>query len=164
VTTVDGHVLALWVTRPVPKKLSLRETIDAIHEQSGLAILAHPFEPTIAPRAFWRWLRDPQCLLDMGIDAIETHNAGAITPGHNTLARRVFDRLPVAVVGNSDAHSPATIATGITRFAGRTAVDLRQAMVRRQTSAEGSRWPLSVYLRYSIQRRHADFEPEFSLG
>lgn len=150
VTSRDGHVLALWITYAVPKRMSLHETICAIHEQNGVAILAHPFEPMIAPHTFWRYYHRPEVLITMEIDAVETYNAGAFTPGNNWLAQRVFNPLDIAVVGNSDAHMPASIATGITRFYGHTAADLRSALVQRQTVAEGTPWPLTVYLKLSI--------------
>ena len=63
VSSADGHVLALWVTQPIPRGLSLAETVSAIHEQGGVAVLAHPFELFIAPRAVWRVLRRPNDLL-----------------------------------------------------------------------------------------------------
>ena len=44
VTARGGHVLGLWVTKPIPIQLSIIETVDAIHEQGGVAILAHPGE------------------------------------------------------------------------------------------------------------------------
>lgn len=43
VSSRAGHILALWVTTPIPKGLSLSETAQAIHEAGGLAVLAHPF-------------------------------------------------------------------------------------------------------------------------
>lgn len=150
VTSAEGHVLALWVTQPIPRRLSLAETVIAIHELGGMAILAHPFEPTIAPMACIRHFQKPSVLIKIGIDAIETVNAGAFTPGHNWLARRVFESQEIAVVGNSDAHMPGSIGTGFTCFRGQTAADLRAALVRRDTVAEGTTWPLTVYLRYSI--------------
>jgi hypothetical protein len=39
VTSADGHVLARWVTEPIPKQRSLAETAAAIHEQNGFAVL-----------------------------------------------------------------------------------------------------------------------------
>lgn len=161
VTSADGHVLALWVTQPIPKGLSLLETAAAIHEAGGMAILAHPFEPTIAPHTFWRYLTAPCVLKEAGIDAVEIMNAGAFTPGCNWLAERVYGgkkrRLPV--VGNSDAHAPSLIGTGVTRFAGNTAADLRHALLAGETVAEGKPWPLIVYwklfITYRQQRRNA---------
>lgn len=150
VTSADGHVLALWVSVPIPMGMSLRETAAAIHEQSGIAVLAHPFEPTIAPHTLWRYLRHPEVLLQAGIDAVEVYNAGAITPGCNWLAQQVFSQIDIPVVGNSDAHMPASIATGVTYFGGRTAAELRAALTDGHTLAEGKSWPLTVYLRLSV--------------
>ncbi|NDJ61688.1 MAG: PHP domain-containing protein [Chloroflexi bacterium] len=146
VTSADGHVLGLWVTRPIPRLMPLIETVAAIHEQGGLAVLAHPFEPTIMWHSMWRYLRQPEVLIYSGVDAVEIHNAGAITPGSNWLARRVFGDGMLPVLGNSDAHMPGSIGTGITRFNGRTAADLRASIERGQTAAEGRSWAVTAYL------------------
>ena len=45
VTTLGGHLLALYVDRPIRPYKSLRTTILAIHEAGGLAIPAHPLVP-----------------------------------------------------------------------------------------------------------------------
>ena len=150
VTTRDGHVLALWCTEPIAKGMSLSETCSAIHEQGGIAVIAHPFEPMIAPKASWRYFRKPQVLVESGVDAIEVFNAGAITPGNNWLASLVFKNSPLPFVGNSDAHMPASVGTGITRFHGKTADDLRDSLKHGWTAAEGKPWGLTVYLKLSV--------------
>jgi hypothetical protein len=147
VTSHDGHVLALWVTQMIPGGMSLAETAAAIHEAGGVAILAHPLEPTIAPHTFLRYLRQPSVLLDAGIDAVEVWNAGAITPGCNWLAQRVYADVAIPKVGNSDAHMIASIGSGVTRFAGRSTDDLRRAIALGQTAAEGNIWPITTYLK-----------------
>ncbi|MDZ4765274.1 MAG: PHP-associated domain-containing protein [Chloroflexota bacterium] len=155
VTTADGHVLALWVTSPIPKGMSLSETTAAIHEQNGVAVLAHPLEPTIAPHTFWRYLTQPEVLQQSGVDAVEVFNAGAFTPGCNRLARYAYHRSTLPQLGNSDSHMVATIGSGYTRFKGCTALDLRESIERGDTAAEGTRWGITVYLRLSrsfIQR------------
>ncbi|MCC6615878.1 MAG: PHP domain-containing protein [Anaerolineae bacterium] len=160
VTSADGHVLALWVTQPVPKGLSLAETAAAIHEQDGIAVLAHPLEPTIAPHNFLRYLTQPSVLIQANIDAVEVMNAGAFTPGCNWLAQRAYRNIGLPVVGNSDAHMIASIGSGFTWFAGRTAADLRMALALGQTAAEGTPWPITTYLRLlhiSIQQRRSAF-------
>jgi len=43
VTTLNGHLLALWISRPVPSLRPLASTLEAIHAQNGLAIIPHPF-------------------------------------------------------------------------------------------------------------------------
>src|SRR5207247_1433670 len=45
VTTLGGHLLALWIEQPIRPFRSLRSTIAAIHDQSGIAIPAHPLVP-----------------------------------------------------------------------------------------------------------------------
>lgn len=147
ITAYDSHVLGLWITHPVPRGLSLAETAAAVHEQGGLAILAHPCELGVNPVAVMRHLTHPEVLLTAGIDAIEVFNSGAPTPGGNRLARHLAGRIQLPVTGSSDAHTLTAIGCGMTRFAGRTALDLRHALVTRQTIAEGVLWPIIDYLR-----------------
>jgi hypothetical protein len=149
VTTLEGHVLALWVTQPIPKYLSIQETAAAIHEQGGVAILAHPGEVLIAGIHTWRHLRNPQVLKEAGLDALELYNAGAITPGNTWIARKIGANAGLPVVGNSDAHTLRGIGCGVTRFVGRTAADLRAALAAGTTYAEGNAWPIIDYLRIS---------------
>lgn len=147
VSSADGHVLALWVTRPIPAGMSLAETAAAIHEQGGMAILAHPFELVVCTEAVMRHLRQPELVREAGIDAIEIHNAGALTPGNNILAQRLARQLHMPVVGNSDAHSLSAIGRGVTHFEGRTAADFRHAVASHATRVEGRMWPLNDYRR-----------------
>jgi predicted metal-dependent phosphoesterase TrpH len=154
VTAREGHVVALWVTQPIPKRMSVKETAAAIHEQGGIAILAHPGEPCIAGRHMLRYFRHPEVLLEWDIDVIETYNAGSITPGNNVMARRLSRRLALPVVGNSDAHTLNAIGYGITRFKGRTAADFRAALADGRTVAEGASWPITDYLKLSPSSIH----------
>lgn len=154
VTAREGHVVALWVTQPIPKRMSVKETVVAIHEQGGIAILAHPGEPCIAGRHLLRYLRRPEVLLDWGVDAVELYNAGSLTPGNNLLAEYICRNLPLPAVGNSDAHTLSAIACGMTRFPGRTANDFRRALLAGQTVVEGSRWPITDYLKLSPSSIH----------
>jgi predicted metal-dependent phosphoesterase TrpH len=149
ISSREGHVLALWVTHPVPMGLSLCETAAAVHEQGGFSILAHPFHFQLDDvyRNFRRYWRRPDYLIDAGIDGLEIHNAGVVIPGCNVLARHFARRLDVAVTAGSDAHSLGAIGSGVTRFPGHTATDLRHALEQRQTTAEGTMWPLVEYAR-----------------
>ena len=45
VTTLGGHLLALWIDRPIRPYRSLRNTIKEVHAAGGLAIPAHPLVP-----------------------------------------------------------------------------------------------------------------------
>lgn len=152
VTTCEGHVLALWVTRTIPRGMNIAETAAAIHEQGGVAVLAHPGEVLIAGKTVFRHLKDPFGLLQTGIDAIELYNAGSLTPGSNLLAGRIVAPIAhaIAVTGSSDAHTLNAVGSGKTRFAGRRAEDLRRALLERQTQVErGEAWSLIDYLKLS---------------
>jgi hypothetical protein len=150
VTAIGGHVLGLWVTEPIPRRMSIAETAAAIHEQGGVAILAHPGEVAIVGRHLLRYLRHPQVLVEWGLDALEVYNAGAITPKNNAIARRISRCVPwLPVVGNSDAHTLRGVGCGRSRFPGSTAADFRAALKQGQTVAEGTAWPITDYLRLS---------------
>ena len=45
VTTRGGHLLALYIDRPIRPYRSLRDTIIAVHDAGGLAVPAHPLVP-----------------------------------------------------------------------------------------------------------------------
>ena len=45
ISSRDGHILALGVKENIPSRLSADETITRIHDQGGVAIIAHPHDP-----------------------------------------------------------------------------------------------------------------------
>src|SRR5689334_15077475 len=75
VTTRGGHLLALYIDRPIRPYRSLRDSIVAIHDAGGLAVPAHPLVPyPLCAQAFvLRRLLDDS---DPGVhpDGIETLN------------------------------------------------------------------------------------------
>lgn len=126
VSSADGHLLALFVDRDVPRGLSARETVEIIHERGGLAIAVHPYFPMCS-------LGDLVAILPF--DGIEVANG---TPLGELANRRAVRRLTAsarAVVGGSDAHLLAAVGHVRTHFPGRTAADLRLAIER------GATWP-----------------------
>lgn len=151
-----GHVLGLWVTGAIPPNMSLEETTQAIHDQNGLAILAHPYHihMGIVAKNFFRYTMSPEVLSYTQLDGIEVHNAGIALPGMNRMAQRLATTLHIAALGNSDAHTLGGIASGVTRFPGSSAADLRQAIDHAQTFAEGRSWPLIDYWIYSRNSTH----------
>src|SRR5437899_7100941 len=45
ISTLNGHLLCLFLEECVPPGLTAVESIAAVHAQGGLAIAAHPFHP-----------------------------------------------------------------------------------------------------------------------
>jgi predicted metal-dependent phosphoesterase TrpH len=146
-TSSPGLRFPVRKAEPIPTNLSLVETVAAIHEQHGLAILAHPFhiQMRLILQSARRYARNPQYLIESGLDGLEVHNAGVLLPLCNRVAGRYATHLNLAQTGGSDAHTLNAIGTGLTHFPGRTAADLRRALETRQTVGTGQVWPLTAY-------------------
>jgi predicted metal-dependent phosphoesterase TrpH len=142
VTTLGGHVLALFVDRPIRPYRSIRATIAAIHDAGGLAIPAHPLVPYPLCAQGWvlrRLLDDPDPAVRP--DAIETFNPTTLgKPWHARVTQFADDR-GLAHIGNSDAHALSAVASGWTSFPGHTAADLRAAIEARTTEHGGTFHP-----------------------
>ncbi|HEX5014031.1 MAG TPA: PHP-associated domain-containing protein [Candidatus Limnocylindrales bacterium] len=139
VSTLGGHLLALFITERVRPLRTLRTTIAEIHEQGGIAIPAHPLVPYPLCAQGWvlrRLIDDPDPRVRP--DAIEAFNPTTLgRPWHGPVVRFAAEH-GLATVGNSDAHAAEAIGIGWTTFPGRTADDLRAAIVEGQTRHDGS--------------------------
>jgi hypothetical protein len=142
VTTLGGHLLALFVDRPIRPYRSLRATIAAVHDAGGLAIPAHPLVPYPLCAQGWvlrRLLDDPDPMVRP--DAIETFNPTTLGKPWHARVTRFADDQGLAHLGNSDAHALAAVGTGWTTFPGHTAADLRAAIAARTTEHGGTFHP-----------------------
>ena len=150
VTTIEGHVLALFIDEPVPCLRGLDETLAAIHRLGGLAIIPHPL--TWLTRGLGeRHIRRVMASERDGVrfDGIELTNG---TPAGRLGARKgraLNDRhFHLAEAGGSDAHFLAAVGAGYTEFSGRTPDDLRQAILDRST--QGVRKPHPSLLKIGV--------------
>jgi hypothetical protein len=139
VSTVGGHLLALFIEERIRPLRSLRTSIAEIHEQGGLAIPAHPLFPY--PLCAQGWVlrrlindRDPRVRPD-GLEAFNPTTFGR--PLHGRVVR-FADEHGLAKIGSSDAHAVEAIGIGWTSFPGRTADELREAILERRTHHHGS--------------------------
>ncbi len=137
VTTLAGHLLALWVDEPVRSFRSLPATIEAIHRAGGLAVVPHPFS-MVTRSVGRRALEGVLAIEDAGThpDGIEVANptlAGALTGNRPRALNRA--RYTLAETGGSDAHFVEAIGSGVTVFAtefdARPAEALRAALLDR---------------------------------
>ena len=150
VSSLQGHILGLFLERRVRPGLTAAATIDEIHRQGGLAIAAHPFWRTERIAERFRgsihgvgWLA-----AELDFDAIEVENS---TPGlglANVLARRLADGSGCACTGGSDAHIIDAIGKSATSFNGRSARALRSAIETGTTLPVHSRYEVTALLRY----------------
>lgn len=150
VTSCEGHVLAWWVTQTIPAGLNLEETVQAIHEANGVAVLAHPFQVQICEtrQGAKRYASDMHLIKRIGFDAVEVVNAAAFPVGSNLLTKVLCHDIGVACVANSDAHTPNGVGSGMTAFPGHTAQQLRTAILNHQTKPIGGMWSPMAYGAY----------------
>jgi predicted metal-dependent phosphoesterase TrpH len=149
VSSLDGHIVGLFLERRVSPGMSAAATVHAIHDQGGLAIAAHPF---------WRTQRQVRTgaahgvgwlAADLDFDAIEVENA---TPGFyvfNQFAHRLNLGLGAAEVGCSDAHIVDAVGRAFTEFPGTTAEALRAAIKIGSTRARRRRYQAVGLMRYA---------------
>ncbi|MDQ6856505.1 MAG: PHP domain-containing protein [Candidatus Dormibacteraeota bacterium] len=130
------HIVGLFLQRQIRMHMSAEDTVDAIHDQGGLAIVAHPFMPTYFASMTQRRL--DTLLETRSVDGIELRHTAPVLPGtwkrldEYYAARR--DRLGAAV-GAGDSHfGAADLGRIVTVFEGTGATGLRASLEARTTS------------------------------
>lgn len=135
------HVLGWFLEKPVQRGRSLEDTVSAIQDQGGLAVIPHPFMPTYFA----------SCQPDMLARLIDRHRLDGVELVHTapTTQRRrrqlkAFyeansERLGAAL-GGSDSHfGRHDLGVVVCDFPGRTAEDFRTAVEQRLTRPRVSR-------------------------
>jgi predicted metal-dependent phosphoesterase TrpH len=153
ISTREGHMLALFLEKRVPPDLSIERSIELVHAQGGLAIVAHPFNRvfrhSVQRKVMNRLLRQP----DVHPDGIETLNGSFAGIGSSriamSLARTVYHW---AETGSSDAHTVTAVGCARTIFPGHTAAEFRRAVELRQTAPQGRYWQAREYVAFVSHR------------
>ncbi|MGH2510439.1 MAG: PHP domain-containing protein, partial [Ktedonobacteraceae bacterium] len=106
VSTKSGHLLALFIEQRIPPRLSLEESIDLIHAQGGLAVIAHPLNQLFrhsCPRSALDRIKASD---SVWLDGIETWNASFCGIVANRVAMQSNrEQYGWPELGNSDAHT-----------------------------------------------------------
>ena len=128
VTTLEGHVIALYIEEPVPSLRRVEETIEAVHRQGGVCIVPHPM--SWLTRSIGHRTMERVMAAGLSFHGMELHSASPTTRFYMDKARRHNDangRLPA--VGASDAHFVEAIGSGYSTFEGSSGADLRRAIL-----------------------------------
>jgi predicted metal-dependent phosphoesterase TrpH len=104
VSSLEGHILAYGIERDIPRGMTVKETIAAIHEAGGVAFAAHPYR-------WWSGLGE-KTVLRSDFDGIEAKNARS-TPSGNKRSAALAVRIGKPVSAGSDAHTPEHIGEGV---------------------------------------------------
>ncbi len=150
VSTRDGHVLGLFLEKPVRPGQPAAATVYDIHCQGGIAIAAHPFWRTAKmSRRFGGVIHGVGWLAaELDFDGVEVENS---TPGlgvANILAQRLAEATGAARVGGSDAHIVGAIERAYTSFPGRSPKALRSAIQKGLTESHKRSYDSATLLRY----------------
>lgn len=143
ITTRDGHLLGVGLTSHVPAWLSMAETVGAVHDQGGIAVVAHPLLPAYLAASADLLLELADGEIRCRPDALEAmHPLAAWIPGWRRRVERLAGRCGYAVVGGSDAHVAGSVGRARTWFNGDTEAALVAAIRGRETWADGHREPI----------------------
>jgi predicted metal-dependent phosphoesterase TrpH len=159
ISTREGHLLALFLERPIAPGRSIERSIELVHEQGGLAVVAHPFNRifrhSVQKPVVDRLLARP----DLHPDGIETLNGSFAGLYSSRVAAALSRRLyRWAETGGSDAHTLTALGCARTRFVGRTAAELRRSLLERTSAATGGYWgpgDYAAFVRHRVAPRPA---------
>ena len=128
-TRRQDHIVGLFLDRAPRIFRSVPVTVDEIHAQGGLAIVAHPFLGLPSSISAKR-LRT--ALARCRFDGIEAENPYLREGARDRLSAFLRDHADAvgARIGASDAHF-GDLAKAVTLFEGRSAADLRRAIATR---------------------------------
>lgn len=142
ITTIQGHLLALFVEDPVDSLIPLEQAVEDVHRQEGVCIAPHPMSWVTRSLSRDSLLRMSNGGSGLHLDGIETATASSAGRIWTTSARRLNrEQLGLPEIGGSDAHFPATVGCAHTEFEGRTAADLRSSILNGTTRAVSGGYP-----------------------
>ena len=157
ITTRSGHLLGLFLTRPIPPFRSVTETVERIHAQGGLAVAPHALGIflSLGRGSLVRLQSDlrPERHLD-AVELINPSLGGRLR--HAALARLNAEQLHLPGMGSSDAHVLETVGSAWTTFPGSTAEEFRAALAKGDVQAVGRHWStahnVAVYSRQLVAK------------
>jgi predicted metal-dependent phosphoesterase TrpH/glycosyltransferase involved in cell wall biosynthesis len=100
-TAHEGEVIGLFIEEKIPRGMTMRETIEAIHDQGGLAYVPHPFDRLHSVPDYEHLLKVVE-----NIDVLEVFNARVAVSAFNEEAARFAAKYRVVAGAGSDSHVP----------------------------------------------------------
>lgn len=142
ITTASGHLLALGITEFIPPGMPVPETVDAVHDQGGIAIGDHPFD---LKGDGMKWeIRH--------VDAVEVHNALNIDKLSNRFAETQARKLRKPMVAGSDAHTLEMIGIAPNILEAQTLDEVLRAVKKGRIAFERGYIPLELLIVWARER------------
>jgi hypothetical protein len=131
VTTLQGHLVALFLESPIASFRPIHETIEAVRRQGGVCFVPHPMS--------WLTRSVGSSTLDrlaeranegLAPDALELATCNPAARPFAAKARRLnAERYRLPSIGASDAHFKQAVGSAYTEFEGVSPDDLRSALL-----------------------------------
>lgn len=145
VSTADGHLLGIGVTKQPPPGEPLDRSIERIRDQGGIAVIPHPFQ--------WSRHGVPRSAIT-DCDGIEVLNACSLLNVRNKQARTFAGSEGYPALGGSDAHLASEVGQAYTQVECEPPVDsdsILDAIRQGNTEVKGSRSRKGQYLRKYVR-------------
>ena len=155
VSTADGEVVGVFLTKTIPRGLSANETADEIHRQGGLVSIPHPFDPFRASHIKEGPLRN---LAEVRkIDMLEVFNSRVTFQRHNQEAAEFAARYGIPGISASDSHSSFEVAMAFNAMPPfESADELRQALTENDWHASRSSVLIHLTTRWAVWKNAFD--------
>jgi hypothetical protein len=142
---VVAHVLGLFLNEAV-KASSMPEVAEEIHEQGGLAVIAHPLD---------RWRGKYEDLLKYlrYFDAIEVLNGHTPFFKDNEIAKQFALRHNKPMTAGSDAHSKYEVGCAYTEARAGDEEEFRKAILKGKTKVVGRKVNLMFHVFSVLSKR-----------
>lgn len=155
ISTRGGHLVGLWMKRRIRPWHSLKRSVAMIHEQGGVAVIAHPLPPyplCASERSIRKLMDEADPVYHP--DALEGFNPTTARLRWSHRAPALAEELGLATVAGSDAHGAAKVGSAVTIFKGHSAEDLRAALAARDTAWEGRAYTWQEQVRMFGWQQH----------
>ena len=160
ISSREGHVIGLYLEEDILPGMSVGDTISAIEEQGGIAVIPHPFsvKGVFGPRGRGRFAA---AAAEGAFHALEVYNSLPFLVWANRVAATTLaGGHGIAATGGSDAHVLEAVGKGYTAFRGTDGEDLRTSILKFETRAEATGQGVSMAWRYArkyreIRRMHS---------
>lgn len=138
ISTADGHLLALNVTEPIQRNLSIEETVERVIDAGGEPVVPHLFRLLSGIKV------EKLRMIQHKIATIEVFN-GCSTPNTNLKTAKIARKFNLGGTGGSDSHDPTYAGEAYTVV---DSTDLRVDSVlseihAKKTWGEGRTMPLA---------------------
>ncbi len=155
ISSLDGHIGALFVMKKIPEDKTAAETVRLIHEAGGIAVAHHPYSPKWLNKLLGVQLGCGDLIKTVPFDAVECTNA---VPGsgvkYNIAAIDAMrkDNVSIGVTGGSDAHVAAFVGKGKTYYGGNEGIlSLQKSLFYGFTRGAEGYWKIHEKFYYYIR-------------